>query len=250
MNLCIVIPVYNHEEALGVVLDNLEAYQLPCILVDDGSNEKCQQAIEQESVERDWVESVRLKENQGKGGAVMAGLRHAFNRGYSHVLQIDADGQHNTNDIPKFIDTAKSNPQALVIGQAVYDESVPKSRLYGRYITHFWVWVETLSFTVRDSMCGFRVYPLDLTLGVIDHVQMGLRMDFDPEVVVRLHWDGVEIINIPTEVKYPLDGISHFDTFQDNVKISVMHSKLFFSMLARLPMLVVRRLGKRGLRFG
>lgn len=250
MNLCILIPVYNHEEALSQVLDKLSDYGLPCILVDDGSHEVCQQAIMQESQARSWVESIRLDVNQGKGGAVMAGLRHAFNCGYSHALQIDADGQHNTEDLPRFVDAANGNPQALVIGQAVYDDSVPKSRLYGRYITHFWVWVETLSFAVRDSMCGFRVYPLSSTLDVIDHVSMGLRMDFDPEIVVRLHWEGLEIINLPTEVKYPLDGISHFDTFQDNVKISLMHSKLFFSMLARFPFLIVRRLAKRGVRFG
>ncbi|MFP3747745.1 glycosyltransferase family 2 protein, partial [Achromobacter sp. SIMBA_011] len=87
---------------------------------------------------------------------------------YTHALQIDADGQHDAADVPRFLAAAAAHPRAVVLGQPVYDESVPKARLYGRYLTHVWVWIETLSFTIRDSMCGFRLYPLDLACALID----------------------------------------------------------------------------------
>ena len=110
-----------------------------------------------------------------------------------------------------------------------------------RYLTHVWVWINTLSFAIRDSMCGFRVYPLPPVLRLMDEETIGLRMDFDVEVLVRLFWRGIVVHNLPTRVTYPLDGVSHFDVWRDNVRISRMHARLFFGMLRRLPRLLVRR---------
>ena len=124
----------------------------------------------------------------------------------------------------------------------MYDDSVPKGRLVGRYATHIWVWINTLSLDISDSMCGFRMYPLAATLAMLDRNHVGQRMDFDVEVIVRLHWAGVPIRNLPTQVRYPLDGVSHFDLWRDNVRISRMHARLFFGMLPRAPRLLARRL--------
>jgi hypothetical protein len=118
---------------------------------------------------------------------------------------------------------------------------VPKARLYGRLLTHVWVWINTLSLAIKDSMCGFRVYPLADVVDVIDHARLGRRMDFDPEIAVRLVWRGLKVVNLPTPVSYPRDGVSHFDTLWDNVRISGMHARLFFGMLLRAPLLLWRR---------
>jgi hypothetical protein len=122
---------------------------------------------------------------------------------------------------------------------------VPRSRLYGRYLTHVWVWINTLSFEIRDSMCGLRVYPLATACQIWRKQRIGRRMDFDTEVLVRLSWSGVTIINIPTHVTYPADGVSHFRLLKDNVFISLMHTRLFFGMLVRLPLLLGRRFAQR-----
>ena len=90
-------------------------------------------------------------------------------------------------------------------------------------------------FDIRDSMCGFRVYPLAPVLKLIDEETVGRRMDFDPEIIVRLHWRGIGVHNLATPVRYPTDGVSHFDVWRDNVRISRMHTRLFFGMIARLP---------------
>ena len=121
-----------------------------------------------------------------------------------------------------------------------YDESVPRHRYYSRYITHFWVWVETLSLEIRDSMCGFRVYPLAQTLALADRVRIGRRMDFDTEVAVRLSWRGTPVISVPTRVIYPENGISNFRLWRDNLAISWMHTRLCAGMLLRLPLLLYR----------
>lgn len=90
-------------------------------------------------------------------------------------------------------------------------------------------------------MCGFRVYPLSATVALIDATSIGRRMDFDVEILVRLHWRGIGIVNQPTRVSYPTDGVSHFRVWLDNVLISRMHAKLFLGMLLRLPALLWRK---------
>jgi predicted LPLAT superfamily acyltransferase len=244
MNPCVVIPVYNHGEALVATLGSLALHKLPTIVVDDGSNEKTK-AIIADLVSDSDIELVSLPQNQGKGGAVMAGLRAANRRGFTHVLQVDADGQHDLGDVDTLLEKARKHPDALISGTPQFDDSVPASRLYGRWVTRFWVWVETLSLDIPDAMCGFRVYPLDSTIRLIDAKKLGLRMDFDIEVAVRLYWRGVRYVAVPTHVIYPEGGTSHFHVLRDNWCISRMHTILFFGMLLRLPMLIFRKLGMR-----
>ncbi|RJG13161.1 glycosyltransferase family 2 protein [Pseudomonas cavernicola] len=234
------IPVYNHEHAVSAVLQGLLAAGLPCVLVDDASRPSCAVVLDQ-LAELPQVHLVRLAENQGKGGAVMAGLRAAASLGFSHALQVDADGQHDLQNLAQFLAQAHQAPQTLICGYPQYDASVPKGRLYGRYATHVWVWINSLSLNIRDSMCGFRVYPLAPTLAVIDSVPLGTRMDFDTEILVRLSWRNQPMHWLPIRVHYPADGISHFRLLEDNLLISKMHAKLFFGMLCRAPLILWRR---------
>jgi len=165
---------------------------------------------------------------------VMAGLRAAAAAGFTHAVQVDADGQHDIADLPKLPAASQSDPEALVCGAPQFDDSVPRSRLYGRQLTSFWVAIETLSLTMPDTMCGFRVYPLASCCALLDAVTLGKRMDFDIEIAVRLHWAGVPIVNVPTGVRYlPAadGGTSHFRPVRDNVAISWMHARLLFTSL-------------------
>ncbi|NAW96763.1 MULTISPECIES: glycosyltransferase family 2 protein [unclassified Vibrio] len=236
---CFLIPCYNHGSTVAEVVSSLSVFELPILLVDDGSNQQTKQALSNVA-QQTHVHLITLEQNQGKGGAVMAGIRQAQQLGFSHVIQIDADGQHDLQALPKLLAASKQHPNHLISGQPIYDDSVPKARLYGRYATHIWVWIETLSFTIKDSMCGFRAYPVDLTVEVLNNHKIGTRMDFDIEILVRMYWHGVDIDFVETRVIYPEGGVSHFDALWDNVKISWMHSKLFFGMLPRISQLLKR----------
>ncbi len=238
----VVIPVYNHPHTIERMAAAVCAHGLCSILVDDGSEPGCAAVLDRVSARYSGqVMLIRLSRNQGKGGALIAGLLEAQRQGFSHAVQIDADGQHETDDIPRFVERARRDPQAVICGRPVYDASVPRGRLYARYLTHVWVWINTLSFAIRDSMCGFRVYPLASVLALVEQVNVGRRMDFDCEVLVRLHWRGVRIESLPTRVSYPQDGVSHFRLWRDNLLISRMHAALFLGMLPRAPMLLWRK---------
>ena len=241
MRACIVIPNYNHVAVIEAVLTELSALSLPIIMVNDGSSSEASEVMRYCAGKFESLTLIEHQHNQGKGGAVQTGLLTADKLGFTHAIQVDADGQHDLNDIKILINLGKTHPNSLISGRPVYDESVPKVRLYSRYITHFWVWIETLSFSVKDSMCGFRCYPVAITAKLLREKRLGKRMDFDIEIMVRLYWRGVKSIFMPTKVIYPEGGSSHFRDLEDNILISWMHTRLFFGMLPRIPKLLWRK---------
>jgi glycosyltransferase involved in cell wall biosynthesis len=240
MKVCAVVPVYNHATPAASVVQALGALSLPCIVVDDGSEPLAAASLAR-LARPGHVELVRHASNRGKGAAVISGLRRAAELGFSHALQIDADGQHDVAEAPRLLAAAAADPDAVVTGFPCYDASVPRSRYYGRYATHVWVWINTLSLRIVDSMCGFRIYPIAPVLALVAREPVGERMDFDTEILVRLDWAGLAIVNLPVTVRYPPGATSHFRLLRDNVRISWMHTRLFFGMLVRLPRLLGRR---------
>ncbi|RQW68937.1 glycosyltransferase family 2 protein [Halomonas sp. YLB-10] len=235
---CAVVPVYNHPDSVAGVVGRLADLGLPVILVDDGSEPSCRRELER--LASDGHALVTHQHNRGKGAAVRSGLLEAERLGYSHALQVDADGQHHPDDLPAFIDAMHQTPHRLLVGYARYDDSVPRARLYGRYATHVWVWINTLSRRIRDSMCGVRLYPLAAVNGLLRRHPCGDRMTFDTEVLVRWYWAGGELTNLPVRVHYPEQGVSHFALWRDNAQISAMHARLFVAMWPRLPGLLWR----------
>jgi glycosyltransferase involved in cell wall biosynthesis len=238
---CAVIPIYNHKDTIAATARALRAHGLPVLVVDDGSDDATRAVLDALAAE-DGIRLLRLPQNQGKGRALTAGFIAAHETGHTHALQIDADGQHDVADVPRFLAEAAADPRAMICGKPVYDDSVPRARLYGRYVTHFFVWVETLSLDIQDSMCGFRLYPLAPTRAEIARKPLPARMDFDTEIAVRLYWRGVPVRNLPTRVIYPENGLSHFRMWRDNLRISAMHTRLLLGMLPRAPALLWRRL--------
>lgn len=238
---CAVIPVYDHGDTIAATVHALRTHGLPVLMVDDGSAAPTRAALDALATSVDGVQLIRLPRNQGKGRAVCTGLQAAFAAGYTHALQIDADGQHDADDAPRFLAAARAQPDALICGAPIYDASVPRGRLYGRYVTHVCVWAETLSLAIRDSMCGYRLYPLAATCAEIARKPLPARMPFDTEIAVRLVWRGVPVANLRTRVTYPAGGLSHFRLLRDNLRISAMHTRLLLGMLPRAPRLLWRR---------
>ncbi|WP_163920789.1 glycosyltransferase [Photobacterium sp. Alg240-V54] len=237
---CFIIPCYNHGQTVPAIIDALDTFAYPIIIIDDGSHQPTKDILTQQAL-RSNVTVITLPKNRGKGGAVIAAIHHAHQHNYSHAIQIDADGQHDLEAVQDLLRLSHQHPKAIISGKPIYDDSVPKSRLYGRYITHFWVWVETLSLDIKDSMCGFRSYPIEPIIPLLAQRHFSQRMEFDTEIMVYFYWNNGDIQFIDTKVIYPEGGISHFDALWDNVKISWMHTKLFCGMLPRIPRLLKRR---------
>lgn len=155
VKMCAVVPVYNHWQQLDAVINALQHHNLHCFLVDDGSNDITKHRLQLIMQEKVDISLFRLSWNQGKGAAVMEGLMRALEAGFTHALQIDADGQHDCQALGPLLSEAKKYPCAVISGLPAYDSTAPRSRLYGRYLTRFWVWIETLSTEIKDAMVGF-----------------------------------------------------------------------------------------------
>jgi len=228
---CLAIPIYDHGGTIAEVVESLAYLELPCIIVDDGSHEATQRELTDLEARFDWVEVVHHETNRGRGAALRTAYRTAGAAGMTHVVQLDADGQHDSRDVPRLLDAARGNPDALVLGAPIFDDSAPFHRLYGRKLSQGIVWLETLSFSVRDPLCGFRCIPLGTTLALLEHVKTGDRMDFDPELIIRLVRAGMPVINVPTAVRYHEAAISHFRMVEDNLRIALAYVRLAWEAL-------------------
>lgn len=228
-----IIPHYNHSATVGSVAEQLNQLGIPVLIVDDDSSDEHKAVLEQFS-QNEQFSILFCEINGGKGAAVKAGFQKAQALGFSHAIQVDADGQHHIIDVKKMLEQAEKSPNSIVCGKPIYGKDAPKARLYGRKITDFWNAINTLSFDIKDGMCGFRIYPIERIVEIIEQEFIGNRMDFDTEILIHSYWQKIPLIWIDTPVRYAEDGVSHFRSWADNWLISKMHARLFFGMLKRL----------------
>lgn len=165
--LCFLIPYFNHPENINKLLNSLLTYQLPIIIVDDGSNPPITNVL---TVNSPLIIIIRHNINQGKGSAVMAGMKKAVEMNFHSCFQIDADAQHDLLKIKEFLEIYKHSADTLICAKPVYSADIPKSRLYGRKITAFWVYINTLGAVKEDSMIGMRIYPLTKISSILKSV--------------------------------------------------------------------------------
>jgi glycosyltransferase involved in cell wall biosynthesis len=232
---CIGIPIYDHGSSIGAVVDSLAEHALPCLIVDDGSHAETRRELDRLEQRYAWVDVVHHAHNRGRGAALRTGYRSAAARGMTHFIQLDADGQHAAADIPRFVEAARQSPDALVLGAPIFDDSVPFHRLHGRKLSQVIVWMETLSTAVADPLCGFRCIPLASVIPLLDAARTGDRMDFDPELIIRMVRAGVPVVNLPTRVCYPESGVSHFRMVEDNLRIAWVYVRLAFESIRGGP---------------
>ena len=239
----VLIPSYNTgDKVLETVRDARRFWEPVWVVVDgstDGTAERLQALATADAGLRVFV----LAQNEGKGAAVLRGLRAAVAQRYTHVLTMDADGQHASERIPEFMQMSVQQPEALVLGKPIFDATAPRLRVLGRRISNWWANLETLWAGIGDSLFGMRVYPAAALLQVMESQRWMRRFDFDVEAAVRLVWLGAPPINLPAPVRYfsaDEGGVSHFNYLRDNALLSWMHLRLLFGFLMRLPLLLAR----------
>lgn len=237
---CLGVPHYNHLAQFQNFLPQLLATHLPMVVVDDGSAQAQHQAIEALLAPHKQVQLITHEQNRGKGAAIESAARAARAMGHTHLLQIDADGQHDASRVARFVEESQQHPQALISGAPIFAADAPKARTRGRKITDFFVAIETLSLGVKDSLCGFRVYPLAELEKVYARYGVATGMGVDTDLIVKSSWENVELRFLDIEVKYTEDGLSHFRYLRDNLALIALHIRLLSGALLRLPKLLAR----------
>jgi glycosyltransferase involved in cell wall biosynthesis len=244
----VLIPSYNPGRKVFETVRAAREQWEPVWVIVDGSTDGTAAGLQEIALGDPGLRVLVRAKNGGKGSAVLDGLTEASAQGFTHVLTMDSDGQHPPERIPAFMADSMAHPEAMVLGEPVFDASAPSIRVKGRKISNWWANLETLWSGIHDSLFGFRVYPIAPLLRLMRSSLWMRRFDFDVEAVVRLSWAGVPARNLPAQVRYftPAEGgVSHFHYGRDNVLLSSMHARLFAGFLVRLPFLLVRRVLRR-----
>ena len=224
-NISIIIPVYNNPKTIKKVVEDALLLNIFVIVIDDGSDIKVETLLEQNRN----LTILRHDKNQGKGVAILTGVKEAKKRGFNYVISIDGDGQHYPREVLKLLPLLKD--ENIVIGNRAFKENVPSASKFGRQFSNFWIWTESGKW-LNDTQSGFRAYPISIL--ELDLTQS--RYDLEIEVLTKHLWSGRAIKEVEIEVYYPPKGtrVSHFDKVQDNIKLSKIHSRLFFLNILRL----------------
>ena len=225
----VLIPVYNHGQTLRQVAEKVLAQKARLLVLDDGSDEPVAPLLEGLD-----LELIRHERNQGKGAAIMSAAAFAQERGFSHLVTLDADGQHDPAELPKFFAEIAENPQAFIVGARDFQgANIPFSSKFGRRFSEFWMYLQS-AHRVNDMQSGYRAYPVAAltSLSLWDK-----RYSFEVEVLVKAAWAGFEIVEIPVSVFYPerAERVSHFKAFRDNLRITVLNTRLTIRALIPVP---------------
>ena len=224
-----VIPVYNHGATVAQVARQAQALGYPVFVVDDGSTDRTPQYL----LEIKDVTVLRHAKNEGKGAALMTGFMAA-----SHVadyaVTLDADGQHDPQDVWKLIDAIPAKKRPIIVGarQGMHNtvtDHVPWTSRFGRKFSNFWVRASG-GPKLSDTQSGMRIYPLPeaMNLGV-----KARRFQFEVEILVKAKRKGIPVMEVPVRVNYNPSGerISHFRPFVDFMRNSSTFSRLIFARI-------------------
>ena len=241
----ILVPTYNTGRILPRTIEDLLARWPEVWVVVDGSTDGSAALLEPLAANHPGLSVLSLPVNRGKGAALLQGVEVAAAAGFSHVLTVDADGQHPAGLVPQFLKLAEKHPRAAILGRPVFGPEAPQVRVQGRKLSNLMTHLETLAWGIPDSLFGMRLYPVNAFLEAFRETRWGRRFDYDAEIAVRLAWQGVPMLSVPVPVRYLTaaeGGVSQFRYMRDNLLLSSMHFRLLAGSLPRLPLLVWRSL--------
>jgi len=218
---CVIIPTFNHCQALEQVVRSVLAVTSDIIIVNDGSTDNTNDIL---SRFHDIV-IISYQVNRGKGYALKKGFREAAARGFDYAVTIDSDGQHNADEIPLFICEVIKHKGSVIVGSRnLIAENMPGKNTFANNFSNFWFRLQTGN-PLPDTQSGFRLYPVK---DVIRISTISRRYEYELEMLVRLAWKGIPVKSVPISVIYQPgnERITHFRPFADFARITILNTVL------------------------
>ncbi|MBN2073324.1 MAG: glycosyltransferase family 2 protein [Actinobacteria bacterium] len=225
--IAILIPAYNEEKHIGGVIRSCLEHGMDIIIVDDGSTDNTAGTVNSIMPDNSNVKIILVKHerNSGKGQALITGFNYAVTHGYKGVITLDADGQHDPEEIKIFLENIERRAPDVIIGNRLGDTGkMPFIRLATNVFTS-WVISRIAGKRISDVQSGFRYFNKE----VLHKIKLETKnFDTEPEIILKACWLNFDIINIPISTIYHRDFVSHVDPVKDTIKFF----KLIFRSLA------------------
>ena len=211
LNILALIPAYNEARRVSTVVTTACQY-LPVLVVDDGSTDDTAAVA---TLSGATVLSQRP--NQGKGVALETGFLKAIAEGYAAVLTLDADGQHDLAEIPKFLQAYQEQEVDLIIGARDFSQIPPVRRVantLGR-----WSFSWAVGRPVQDNQSGYRLISRRLMEAMLASQEHGFQ--FEVEMIVVCVQKGYALDWVPIRTIYAGES-SHIQPLQHVVEFTRM----------------------------
>lgn len=208
------VPGYNEEAGIGRVVTGTKPF-LPVLVVDDGSKDATSERAREAG-----AEVHRQEPNAGKGVALRTGFQLALEQGYDAVLTLDADGQHDPTEIPRFTECFQKTEADLIIGARDFSKMPFIRRMSNKFARTTFSWV--VGQHIADNQSGYRLIARPLLEKLIESDEMGF--EFEVEMIVTCVRDGMRLEWVPISTIYAGEE-SHIDPWQ--------HTKSFLRILQK-----------------
>lgn len=209
MKVCIVIPVYNESQNLGSLLVKLKGQKPDVLVVDDGSSDGCS------DIAKKYTGTViRNDAQQGKGYSLKVGFNYALQKGYDGVLTMDGDGQHEPDDIPKFLKEAARLKSCIVNGNRMESaKNMPFIRLLTNRFMSFMI-SSVCRQKIPDTQCGYRYISADVLQALVFESN---GFEIETEILIKASKKGFTIVSVPIRTIYQGE-VSHIHPIRDTIR--------------------------------
>lgn len=224
-SLAVVIPAYNEAATIADIASRALKQSGLVIVVDDGSTDGTAGQLIGLS-----VVFLRQNKNQGKAASLQTGFGYAFKQGAEKIITLDADGQHQPEDIPRLLEAAIRHPRKIIIAARLKgQESAPKSRLFANRFANFWIsWAA--GYRIRDSQSGFRLYPAKVLNSLQLDCSRSRSFVFESEMLIEAARAGYRSYPVEVDAIYQPDRrASHYKPVSDTARIVRMVAGKLFS---------------------
>jgi len=208
----VMMGAYNEEKNIGPIVKQVINKGYKCIVVDDGSTDKTSEVSISEG-----ATVIRHILNLGQGCALLTGFKAALMEESKIIIEMDADGQHDPVEIPKFVNNIISSEYDIIVGSRILGTNYSNAPFFRRFFLPYYTWLinKITGYNLTDSMCGFRAFKTKSLRKVHPVLDRIIEPEYiAAEMFIRFARAGLTVSELPVHLKNRNSGTSYKGFFR------------------------------------